>query len=359
MLIGLDLDGVCADFDAGIRSAYWLGFQETIPESTYWDSILDNIHFETWDEIYEWLRSLDDFWAGLPHLGGARTGVESLLRQGHQIVVITHRPEWATEQTQRWVSWFWPGGYEYPDIVLTRHKQTVAFDALIDDGPHNVGPVVSTGREIVLFDQPWNSQVEPTDLVRRARGWGEVIELCTPPTLIGLMGYAQVGKDTTAGVLAESGFERIAFADALKQMLLSLDPIVTDGSEPQRRVSSVVESEGWEGAKRIPEIRRLLQRLGTEAGRQVLGDGIWVDTAFQNVRHGGKFVITDVRFPNEVAAVRKWGGKLWRVTRDGYGPVNGHASETAVDHVDPDVVISNNADIDALWIEVDKALRGE
>lgn len=167
------------------------------------------------------------------------------------------------------------------------------------------------------------------------------VELPAPPapaTVIGLAGYAQVGKDTVANLLVEDyGFERLAFADALRDMLYALDPMIphhhnTNEQYAYSRLAALVDAYGWDEVKvRFPEVRALLQRLGTEAGREVLGQNIWVRTAMANVKPGGRYVFTDCRFPNEAEAVKAAGGSIVRVSRTGYAPVNAHPSETALD----------------------------
>lgn len=171
--------------------------------------------------------------------------------------------------------------------------------------------------------------------------------------IIGLMGYAQSGKDTTADILvADYGFTRIAFADALRDMLYALNPYIED----EDRLADIVDEFGWEQAKvNHGEIRELLQRLGTEAGRTILGENIWVDAALMktDAEPLADYVFTDCRFPSEAIAVKASDGRLWRIIRDGYGPVNGHASETALDDRRADVTIYNNWTLDDLRQAVD------
>lgn len=179
--------------------------------------------------------------------------------------------------------------------------------------------------------------------------------------LIGLSGYARSGKDTAAAVLVEEfGFTRIAFADKLREFLLALDPIVSMrkgewshalDAQVYRfvRLREVIEKYGWDGYKSTAygqEIRALLQRLGTEAGREVLWDTIWIDAAFHGLDPDGKYVVTDCRFPNEAAAVRNRGGKMVRVQRSGVGPANTHPSETSLDDYDFDLIIHNTENLE-------------
>lgn len=128
------------------------------------------------------------------------------------------------------------------------------------------------------------------------------------------------------------GFTRRGFADAVRRVLYELNPYVAiDGWDERFRVQSVVDEHGWEYAKANTEIRQLLQRLGTEAGRGVLGEDIWVRTAMTNLKYEESYVFTDVRFPNEADAIIHQGGRLWKMERSGTAAINGHPSETALD----------------------------
>lgn len=191
--------------------------------------------------------------------------------------------------------------------------------------------------------------------------------------LIGLSGYARAGKDEAAKALGVMGYQRISFADKLRDFLYALNPIVSvsstfseihaDGKDEAIalfrqddvvRLRTVIDSYGWDGYKETPyvsEIRPLLQRLGTEAGREVLWDSIWIDAAFANLDPDGKYVIADCRFPNEAAAVAERGGKIWRVERSGVGPAllpDGtiHKSETSLDDYHFDLVLHNNGSLE-------------
>lgn len=176
--------------------------------------------------------------------------------------------------------------------------------------------------------------------------------------IIGLSGYARSGKDEVAKFLIEAhGFKRVAFADKLREVLYALNPIVVadykhhgmvpDGYDGPvyRRFAEVIEQYGWDGYKESPfsdELRQLMQRMGTEAGRQTLWDSIWVDAALTGHDEDARLVVTDCRFPNEAQAIKDRGGKVWRVSRPGVGPANAHASETSLDDWSFDGRIEND-----------------
>lgn len=189
-----------------------------------------------------------------------------------------------------------------------------------------------------------------------------------PAAVVGLMGYAQTGKDTIGAYLvANHGFERISFADALKEVLLRMDPIVGYLGYQQRTdetmlrfgsAKKLIAAYGWElmkhsGAQQTEyNTRTYLQRLGV-AAREILGDDVWANAALMKMQAGGKYVITDVRFENEANALRDMGAALVRVTRPGYGPVNGHKSETALDTYKADITLRNDGTLKHLYEQLD------
>lgn len=165
-------------------------------------------------------------------------------------------------------------------------------------------------------------------------------------SVIGLAGYARSGKDVFARFVVEHGYEQRAFATPLKGILYALDPTVHI-DEGHATIQRLVDAFGWDAAKGHGEVRMLLQRLGTEGGRQHLGEDVWVDALFKSPS-SGRVVVTDVRFPNEADAIRRRGGVVARVTRPGVRPVNAHRSETALDNFDFDFIVKNDGTVEDL-----------
>lgn len=178
--------------------------------------------------------------------------------------------------------------------------------------------------------------------------------MLTGMKLIGVSGRKRSGKDSFAERLTTAhGFTRVAFADPMRELALALDPLISEGW----RLSELVDAFGWEGAKENPEVRRTLQRLGTEGGRKVLGENIWVDTAMTTAHAiGGPVVFTDVRFPNEAQAVKRAGGVVVRIERQGLPAGDLHSSETAMDDWLFDFIVHNDDTLDALHSEADRVL---
>lgn len=188
--------------------------------------------------------------------------------------------------------------------------------------------------------------------------------------ILGLSGYARTGKDSVADVLTnEFGFTRLAFADKLRESLYALNPTITwdyayglkYGAKSVNTVKAAVDELGWDGIKKTgwgKAARELLQRFGTEVGRDILGGNIWVDAAFKSIEEGKKYVFTDCRFSNEATAIQsQLTGQVWRINRPGVGPINDHVSEIGLDDYNFDKIIDNDGDLTDLATSVRLALK--
>lgn len=198
--------------------------------------------------------------------------------------------------------------------------------------------------------------------------------------LVGLTGKKRSGKDTAAArLVGEHGFRRLAFADPMRDALAALNPwtvVYDDEVGPLAeaagfrspagtyRLSFLLESAGWEGAKGTREVRRLLQHYGTAI--RDIKPGFWVDLTMERastlLAHGESVVITDVRFPDELDAVHLLGGEHWHIQRPGLASDDTHVSETALDSRvhQADAVLHNTgtvADLDSIVDRVYSSAR--
>jgi len=115
-------------------------------------------------------------------------------------------------------------------------------------------------------------------------------------------------------------------------------------------------------------VREFLQRLGTEAMRDGLHTNVWCNALFADYNPGytispldvdnqapDNWIITDMRFPNEMEAVVKKGGITIRVVRPGT-VVGEHPSETALDKTTFDYEIINDGTMEELVKKVREIL---
>jgi hypothetical protein len=175
--------------------------------------------------------------------------------------------------------------------------------------------------------------------------------------MFGLSGYAGSGKDTVGQILVKDhGFEPVSFAGPLKEVAERVNPLIEvpyymhdDGYTTLSHLLAL--EKGWDRVKdEYPTSREFLQNLGL-AIREVIGEDTWVNAAFNKIDtydDDSRYVFTDMRFPNEMGAVRWVGGACVRINRPGYGPVNGHISEIALDDARFDYTIENDGTLHKL-----------
>lgn len=142
--------------------------------------------------------------------------------------------------------------------------------------------------------------------------------------LIGVTGKAGSGKDAFAKYFIDQhDFEGYALAAPIKRMI---DAGFNLGRVWDNRAVKEKEIE-WLG--RSP--RYLAQTLGTEWGRQLVNQNIWLLLAERQLLLAGDLIITDVRFDNEAEWMLSKGGTLFEIVRDAQEMDNaGHASEKGV-----------------------------
>ena len=112
-------------------------------------------------------------------------------------------------------------------------------------------------------------------------------------------------------------------------------------------------------------IRDIMQVLGTDLLRQGFNNNIHVAATLGSIKENEKVIITDMRFPNELEAVKKHNGITIRINRGLVertgkmiqGPE--HISETVLDDAEFDYVIENNGTIEELIEQVKKILIKE
>lgn len=188
--------------------------------------------------------------------------------------------------------------------------------------------------------------------------------------IIGLSGYAKSGKDTVAEIIQDiqpEKWEVKKFSGKLKEIASILTGFPVHQFEDQDFKSSILGEEWWKNYGDFyhqTTVRDFLQVLGTDAIRNGLHSNAWVNALMADYRpkklseyNPSRWIVTDVRFPNEAEAIKDRGGVIIRIDRPGVEPVNAHPSETALDNWDFDYKIANASDLVALKQTVEVLLN--
>lgn len=203
--------------------------------------------------------------------------------------------------------------------------------------------------------------------------------------IIGICGFIGSGKDTIADYLVNfHGFRRESFANSLKDAVAQVfgwDRTMLEGRTKQAREWREQVDPWWANRLDMPHLtpRWVLQHWGTEVCRRAFHDDIWIASLENKLRASqDHVVISDCRFPNEIAAIKSAGGRVirvvrgpepewyqdavnanagrgnmsWMISRERLRNIGVHASETSWVGTVFDTVLDNNGSLDHLYQQI-------
>jgi hypothetical protein len=206
-------------------------------------------------------------------------------------------------------------------------------------------------------------------------------------SIIGVVGFIGSGKDTVADYLQNfHQYRRESFASTLKDAVAAVfgwDRTLLEGRTKEAREWRECVDPWWAERLSMPTLtpRWVLQYWGTEVCRKSFHDDIWIASLENKLRNSrDNVVISDCRFPNEIAAIKRAGGKIFWVQRgqlpDWYylavdantGDIDAinklkelgiHSSEWAWIGTQFDSVIDNNGLISQLYMNLENLVNTE
>src|SRR6478672_6664920 len=162
-VLGVDLDGVCAD--------YTTAFRDLVADDRGIDPASLDVEGISWD-FSEWGLDRNEFlrlhrlgvqehrmFRDMSAIDGASDALWRLSDAGVWIRIITHRlvTNWghATIVSDT-VQWLDAQRIPYRDLCFLGRKPEAQADAYVEDAPHNVEALRTSGNTVIVFDQPYN-----------------------------------------------------------------------------------------------------------------------------------------------------------------------------------------------------------
>ncbi len=139
--------------------------------------------------------------------------------------------------------------------------------------------------------------------------------------IVGLLGFIGSGKGTAGDILKDMGFTPVSFAKGVKDVAAEMfdwPRHLLEGDTEKSREWREQPDAFWSKEFDYEFTPRLaLQLMGTEVGRDVFHKDFWVIKMKRYMLQypDQNFVITDVRFQNEIKFVHDMGGCLIEIQR--------------------------------------------
>jgi 5'(3')-deoxyribonucleotidase len=180
-VLGVDLDGVCADFYGGLKpvAAEWLGVDvASLPDRVSWTLPEWGVDQAPggYDALHRFAVTQRELFRQLPPMPGAPQALRRLSAQDVRIRIITHRlfikyfHQVAVRQTIEWLDFH---DIPYWDLCFMREKAAVGADLYVEDSPENVARLRAQGLKTIVFSNSTNEHLPGP----RAHSWDEVARL--------------------------------------------------------------------------------------------------------------------------------------------------------------------------------------
>jgi len=180
LVLGVDLDGVCADYEGAFRASVARQYDrppDSMPPQTVMDAYSQwGLTFEAFEEAHRRAVLEDRIFRHMAPLPGVSDALWQLSDAGVWIRIITHRLifNWAHETSAAdTAAWLDAHQIPYRDLCFIGDKPNVGADLYVDDSPANILSLRAAGRTAIVFDQPYNRDLPAP----RAHSWDTVVEL--------------------------------------------------------------------------------------------------------------------------------------------------------------------------------------
>jgi 5'-nucleotidase len=177
LVLGVDLDAVCGDYEAVFRASVARRTGRDpgeLPPQTVMDAYSEwGLSFAEFEEAHRTAVVEDRIFREMPALPGVSEALWQLSDEGVWIRIITHRLIFngAHEVSAADTAW-WLDHHDIPyrDLCFIGDKPDVGADVYVDDSPRNILSLRTAGRTAIVFDQPYNRDLPGP----RVGSWAEV-----------------------------------------------------------------------------------------------------------------------------------------------------------------------------------------
>lgn len=199
-VLGVDLDGVVADFVGGLKpiAAEWLGVpaEQLTGQLSYGFAEWNLEACGGYEALHRFAVKERDLFRTLPPIAGAPAALRRLATREVRIRIITHRlyiPWFHREAVQQTVEWLEQHGIPYWDLCFMRDKAAVGANLYLEDNPSNIEALRADGHATIVMSNSTNTHLPGP----RAHNWQDIERMVSEE----LQGWqSQPHADRLAGI---------------------------------------------------------------------------------------------------------------------------------------------------------------
>jgi len=188
MKIGIDLDEVLADFTSAIIKFH----NKTFNTSFQKDHLCIYEFWKIWGGTEKGMaREIDEFYKShyfenIKPIPGSKIGV-NVLSKKHDLKIITARQNYIADKTKKWLNNHFAN--KFSEIHFANHYSPIGksikkseiclkldIDLVIEDSLEYAKDCISVGKNVLLFDCPWNQSEKLPKNIKRVYSWKEIVE---------------------------------------------------------------------------------------------------------------------------------------------------------------------------------------
>lgn len=182
VILGIDIDGTVGGYIDTLREYMAVKFE--VPKDEMWDYFPEPIdyNFSNWQYVFSDFKNLhseavaNGIYEEMPVFPQASEKLWKLNDEDYHLRVMTSRFV-KHKQNKKVINstgeWLDKHNIPYRDLMFVHEKTDVFVDLLIDDSPYNIIGFQKRGRPVIIFDAPYNQDLEGP----RAHNWEQAYAL--------------------------------------------------------------------------------------------------------------------------------------------------------------------------------------
>lgn len=189
MRIGIDVDDVLSDYLDALIDFHNGQYRTNLAKDDFYSFAFQDVWGCSREQAIERVHRFYDSsqYLSMKPMPGAQQAMQ-LLSDRHELFIITGRTDYLVEKTHRWLDEHFAGVFDEVHFTNFNSKTSASIkksevcrklgiDVLVEDAPHNVTDCAQAGVPVLLYEAPWNKNMEPGPGITPVESWPEATRI--------------------------------------------------------------------------------------------------------------------------------------------------------------------------------------